>query len=320
MLSSFTSIYNTLVLRQPLATLIALAVVIIYFLLYIPQFELDASADSLVLENDSFLIVTYSPEKELFSSEVLADIKRLREELTQLEQIDSVISLLDVPLVESPPMTLAEITRQVRTLESEDVNIEMAERELRASPLYRNLLVNSQGDTTAMQVNLVTNQTLRDLVDNRDKLYDKAKTIPDGDQRLAELSTLIKVENRAQKENIERTIAEVREVMDGHRSEATLYLGGVPMIASDSIQFIRSDLKIFGVGVVAFIVIILLVSFRNIRWVILPLAVCLTSALSMTGYLGWAQWPVTVVSSNFISLLLIITLSLKSRQTSFPCY
>jgi predicted RND superfamily exporter protein len=326
MLFSFTSVYNTLVLRQPLATLIALTIVIVYFLLYIPQFELDASADSLVLENDSslkyyrairkrygsddYLIVTYSPEKELFSSEVLADIKGLREELTQLEQVDSVISLLDVPLVDSPPMTIAEISRQVRTLESEDVNIEMAEREMRASPLYRNLLVNSQGDTTAMQVNLVTNQTLRDLVDNRDKLYDKAETIPDGDQRLAELSSLIKVENLAQKESIEQTIAEVREVMDGHRGEATLYLGGVPMIASDSIQFIRSDLKVFGIGVVAFIVIILLVSFRDIRWVILPLTVCLTSASSMIGYLGWAQWPVTVVSSNFISLLLIITLSL----------
>jgi predicted RND superfamily exporter protein len=133
MLSSFKSLYNFLVLRQPLATLIALTLVVVYFLLYIPQFELDASADSLVLENDSslkyyrairerygsddFLIVTYSPEKDLFSSDVLADIKRLREELTQLEQIDSVISLLDVPLVESPPMTLAEISLQVRTLE-----------------------------------------------------------------------------------------------------------------------------------------------------------------------------------------------------------
>ncbi len=326
MLSSFKSLYNFLVLRQPLTTLIALTLVVVYFLLYIPQFELDASADSLVLENDSslkyyrairerygsddFLIVTYSPEKELFSSDVLADIKRLREELTQLEQVDSVISLLDVPLVDSPPMTLAEMSRQVRTLESEDVNIEMAEREMRASPLYRNLMVNSQGDTTAMQVNLVTNQTLRDLVDNRDKLYDKAKTNPEASQRLGELSTLIKIENIAQKEKIENTIAEVRSVMDGHRAAATLYLGGVPMIASDSIQFIRSDLKVFGVGVVTFIVIILLISFRNIRWVILPLAVCLTSALSMTGYLGWAQWPVTVVSSNFISLLLIITLSL----------
>ena len=215
MLSNLKSLYNFVVLRQPLATLIALTLVVVYFLLYIPQFELDASADSLVLENDSslkyyrairerygsddFLVVTYSPENELFSSDVLADIKRLRDELIQLEQVESVISLLDVPLVDSPPMTLAEISRQVRTLESEDVNIEMAEREMRASPLYRNLMVNSQGDTTAMQVNLVTNQTLRDLVDNRDELYDKAKTNPEANQRLAELSTLIKIENIAQK-------------------------------------------------------------------------------------------------------------------------
>ncbi|MCP4926319.1 MAG: MMPL family transporter, partial [Gammaproteobacteria bacterium] len=103
---------------------------------------------------------------------------------------------------------------------------------------------------------------------------------------------------------------DVRRIMDGHRGEATLYLGGVPMIASDSIQFIRSDLKVFGIGVVAFIVIILAFSFKSLRWVILPLAVCVVSAMSMVGYLGWAHWSVTVVSSNFISLLLIITLSL----------
>ena len=324
--SRFTSAYNLLVLRQPLATLIALALVIVYFLLFVPEFELDASADSLVLENDSslkfyrgirerygsddFLIVTYSPQQDLFSAEVLADITTLREELEQLDQIDSVVSLLDVPLVDSPPMTLAEITRQVRTLESDDVDIGLAERELRQSPLYRNLLVNSQGDTTAMQVNLVTNQTLRDLIENRDKLYDKAQTIPDVRTRLADLTARVKIENIAQKERLEQTIAEVRKVMDGHRGAATLYLGGVPMIASDSIQFIRNDLQVFGVGVVLFIVVILMVSFRRPRWVILPLAVCVISALSMVGYLGWSQWPVTVVSSNFISLLLIITLSL----------
>jgi predicted RND superfamily exporter protein len=326
MLPKFIAVYNRLVLRQPVATLIALTIVIVYFLLYVPEFELDAWADSLVLENDSslkyyrsfrqhygsddFLFVTYSPQQGLFSNEVLADIKLLREQLTGLEQVDSVVSLLDVPLVDSPPMTLAEISRKVRTLESDDVDIALAEHEMRHSPLYQNLLVNSQGDTTALQVNLIANKTLRDLIDNRDKLYEKVDTIPDADDRLAELSASIKVENLAQKLKLEETITDVRKIMDDHRSEATLYLGGVPMIASDSIQFIRSDLKVFGVGVVVFIVIILAFSFRNLRWVVLPLAVCLVSAMSMVGYLGWAHWPVTVVSSNFISLLLIITLSL----------
>jgi hypothetical protein len=326
MLSRLIEVYDRLVLKQPLVTLIGLTVVITYFLLFIPDFELDASADSLVLENDSslkyyrsireqygsddFLIVTYSPRQALFSAEVRADIARLRDELAALEQVDSVISMLDVPLVDSPPMTLAEISRQVRTLESDDVDIELAEKEMRHSPLYQNLLVNSQGDTTAMQVNLVSNRKLLDLINSRDKLYAKLDTIPDGKQRLDDLSLQIKIENLAQKLRLEQTIVDVRNIMEGYRDRATLYLGGVPMIATDSIEFIRNDLKVFGAGVVLFIIIILAFSFKHVRWVVLPLAVCLTSAMSMMGYLGWAQWPVTVVSSNFISLLLIITLSL----------
>ncbi|MCP4767354.1 MAG: transporter, partial [Gammaproteobacteria bacterium] len=221
MLSKFIVVYNRLVLRQPVATLIALTIVIVYFLLFVPEFELDASADSLVLENDAslkyyrsireqygsddFLIVTYSPQQGLFSGEVLADIRLLREQLNQLEQVGSVISLLDVPLVDSPPMTLAEISRKLRTLESDDVDIVLAEREMRHSPLYRNLLVNSQGDTTALQVNLVSNQILKNLIDNRDQLYEKADTIPDADDRLAELSASIKIENLAQKLKLEQT-------------------------------------------------------------------------------------------------------------------
>ena len=326
MLKQLISAYDRLVLKQPLVTLIGLTAVIVYFLLFIPDFELDASADSLVLENDrslqyyrsireqygsdDFLIVTYSPNDELFSGEVLADITRLRGELNALEQVDSVITLLDVPLVDSPPMTLAEISRQVRTLESDDVDIVLAEKEMRQSPLYENLLVNSQGDTTAMQVNLASNRKLVDLINGRDKLYAMLATNPDARTRLNDLSAQIKIENKAQKIRLEKTIREVRGLMDGYRDKATLYLGGVPMIASDSIEFIRSDLKVFGAGVVLFIVIILAFSFKQVRWVVLPLAVCLTSAMSMMGYLGWSQWSVTVVSSNFISLLLIITLSL----------
>ncbi|MGD8420716.1 MAG: MMPL family transporter, partial [Gammaproteobacteria bacterium] len=326
MLSTLISAYDRLVLKQPLVTLVALIVVIAYFMFYIPEFELDASADSLVLENDSslkyyrslrerygsddFLIVTYSPKDALFSEPVLADIESLKTELAKLEQVSSVVSLLDVPLVDSPPMTLAEIARHVRTLESDDVDVALAEQEMRNSPLYENLLVNSKGDTTALQVNLVVNRKLQDLIDSRDLLYDEAATQPEARKRLEELSARILTERELQKQKIERTIAEVRKIMDGYRDRATLYLGGVPMIASDSIAFIRSDLKVFGVGVVLFIVVILAFSFGHHRWVTLPLAVCLASALSMMGYLGWAQWPVTVVSSNFISLLLIITLSL----------
>jgi len=326
MIDLLIKIYDRLVLRQPLAILVALGLVIAWFMAYIPDFELDASAESLVLENDAslkyyrqirqrygsddFLIVTYTPQGKLFSKPVLGDIGHLRDELKALPQVASVVSLLDVPLIDSPPMTLAEIARGIRTLESPDVNIHLAEKEMRTSPLYENLLVNSNGDTTAIQVNLVVDKKLRDLIDRREKLYAMSGSQKGAREQIEQLSTQINLENQHNKDVRAKTIASVRGIMDHYRDRATLYLGGVPMIASDSIDYIRSDLKVFGVGVVLFIVVILAFSFGHWLWVVLPLAVCLASAMSMIGYLGWARWPVTVVSSNFISLLLIITLSL----------
>ena len=320
------TLYKKTILQKPIITLLITAITVAFFLSHLTEFELDASADTLILENDAtlkyyrnvrekygsdnFLIVTYSPDMPLFSSEVLADIAQLRDALIELENVDSVVSLLDVPLVSSPPMTLSEIVQGIRTLESEDVDIDLARQEMTTSALYEKLLVSSEGDTTALQVNLKRNERLSELTLQRDRLYDTIEKAANHQQRLNALSSEIKVLNLAQNEQQSQTIRQVRAIMDRHRDNATLYLGGVPMIVADSIDFIRSDLKVFGVGVIAFIFVILTLSFRSPRWVLLPLTTCLTSALVMIGYLGWVQWPVTVVSSNFVSLLLIITLSL----------
>jgi len=319
-------LYNKIILKKPVVTLVITAVIVGFFLTNVTHFELDASADSLILENDAalkyyrnireqygsddFLIVTYSPKLPLFSPETLTDIKQLRDELAAIEFVDSVISMLDVPLVSSPPMTLNQISKQIRTLESDDVDIELAQQEMTTSVLYKNLLVSSQGDTTALQVNLQSNERLTELTRARDRLYNVEKPGAAHQRRMKTLSTEIKTLNLALNQQRDQIIQQVRKVMDAHRDSATLYLGGVPMIVTDSIDFIRGDLKVFGAGVIAFIVVILSVSFGSLRWVVLPLIAWLTSAMVMMGYLGWVQWPVTVVSSNFVSLLLIITLSL----------
>ncbi|MCP4232821.1 MAG: MMPL family transporter, partial [Aestuariibacter sp.] len=320
------NLYNNIVLRKPVSTLIISAAIIVFFISHATDFELDASADSLILENDAtlnyyrsvrerygsddFLIVTYSPQSRLFSNSTLQDIHRLREELKDIDNVSSVISLLDVPLLSSPPMTLNEISRQTRTLESDDVDIALAEKEMTNSPLYEDLLVSSEADTTALLVNLAQNLELKTLQDERELLFQQHPLSVENRARIDTLKDLIKTLTLAQNEKQGRTIQQVRAVMDKHRNSATLYLGGVPMIVADSIDYIRSDLKVFGAGVVGFIIVILAISFASIRWVILPLVACVTSALMMMGYLGWMQWPVTVVSSNFVSLLLIITLSL----------
>jgi len=322
-------IYNRFVLRKPVITLVTVSLIVGFFLAHVPQFELDASADSLILENDSslkyyrsireqygsddYLILTYSPKQDLFGITTRDDIRKFRDELTSINQVDSVITYLDVPLVSSPAITLYEMSRQIRTLESDDVDVDLAEKEFTTSALYENLLVSSEGDTTAILVNLKQNDRIAGLTLKRDQLIEK-KLIQSLDQderlQLDSLKLEIRNINLHRKEALDQTIEQVREIIDQHRHLATMYLGGVPMIVADSIDYIRSDLKIFGAGVVGFILVILSLSFRSFRWVVLPLGACITSALVMMGFLGWMQWPVTVVSSNFISLLLIITLSL----------
>lgn len=321
--------YYKMVLQRPLVTLTLVAILIAVFAWHIPKFRLDASSDALVLEgdqslqyyrsirarygSDDFLVVTYTPNSDLFSDETLADIRLLRNRLAAMQRVESVISLLDVPLIASPPITLSELREQSPTLESPQTDRALARNEFINSPVYRNLIISPDGGTTAMQVNLKRDEQWHALLKQRNTLRElRIQSALSAEQQLEleQVSRQFDLHSAALQNQLNTDIAEVRSIMDAHRNKATLYLGGVPMIASDSVDFIRYDLTTFGVGVVLFMLAILAAAFRQPRWIILPILTCLAAGIIMVGFLGMFDWPVTVVSSNFISLLLIITLSL----------
>jgi len=323
------TIYDDVVLKRPGITLLLIALISVFFAYHIPDFKLDASADSLILENDQALryyrsvrarygsddnlIVTYTPDRDLFSEAVLADLRLLRKSLTALQRVESVTSLLDVPLINSPPVTLTEMTRETRTLETPGMNMALAREEFINSPLYHNLLISGDATTTALQVNFIRDNTYHDLLEQRDRLREKRLGSPltaDEEARLATVSRQFDEYSAGLLQQQSKDIQEIRSILDRHREHAVLHLGGVPMVVADSIEYIRHDLLTFGVGVLCFLIIILAVAFRKPRWVLLPMTTCVVTGLIMVGYLGLTNWPVTVVSSNFISLLLIITLSL----------
>jgi uncharacterized protein len=329
MLQKLSSLYEKLILKNPIATIVITLIISVFFATQAQNFKLDASADSLTLENDQalkyyrsikarygsddFLIITYTPEKDLFSSSSLSDIKQLREKLKSLKQSDSVTSLLDVPLVESPPVTLSELSESIRTLETPGMDINLARKELLSSPLYKNLIVSPDGKTTALQINLKRDEKYHELLSQRNNLREKQLLGPlsaDESNILKKVTHDFIQLNQVVRDQESQLIANVRSIMDEHRHSAKLFLGGVPMITADSIAYIENDLKTFGIGVVMFIMVILALSFKKIRWVILPMITCVGASMIMVGILGTLEWGVTVVSSNFISLLLIITLSL----------
>jgi len=321
--------YNKLILKRPGIALLLVALIVTFFGYHTPAFRLDASADSLVLEHDEalhyyrsirarygsddYLIATYTPVEELFSDAVLADLQALRDELMAMDRVESVTSLLDVPLIKSPPVTLSELNQEVPTLGSPQTDKALARQEFLSSPLYRNLLISPDGKTTALQIHFRRDETWHRLLEQRNRLREKrlhSELSLQESEELASASQQFDTHSTRLQDQQNKEIAAIRSIMDRHREKADLYLGGVPMIVSDSIAFIRHDLTTFGIGVLCFLILILTAAFRKPRWVILPMLTCLAAGVITVGFLGLLAWPVTVVSSNFISLLLIITLSL----------
>jgi uncharacterized protein len=321
--------YFALTTEHPALTLAAVALLVLGLALGVPKFELDASPESLMLEDDrdlqyfrsisarygsdAFLVVAYTPHGDLFAPRTLRSIERLSDELAALEPVASVTSLLDVPLLESPPVTLAELQEGMRTLLSPDTDMALARKELAQSPLYGNLLVGEAGRTTALYLRLKQDPERQALVRERDALLEvrlERSLRPEEQARLNALSEAVRDRDAVLADQLQQHIARIRGIARTYESEARIHLAGGPLIISDMIGFIRHDLRVFGLAVALFILVLLALAFRRPRWVIIPAAICAGAGVGMVGFLGWTGWRPTVVSSNFLPVLLVVTLSL----------
>ena len=287
MLNSF---FNLLI-KKPAWSLVLLLIVIVTTLSQIQYFSIDASSDSLSLEgddnlelyfetqktfgSDESLIISYTAKESIINADQLEHLRSFRDSLLGIEEVDSVISILDVTLFKSPPLSLVELASDVITIDNGKADMSFVESEFQSSPIYANNLVSKDLRTTALIIPLSsTDPTV--IVDD---------------------------------EILKGTITKIRSTMDEYRNDASLFLGGVPMIRNDVIAYITSDLILFSLAVVLIMSIILAIIFHSIRWVLMPIMISVTGALLMTGLIGAIGWKVTVISANFFSLLLVMTLS-----------
>ncbi|WP_370981102.1 RND family transporter [Agaribacterium sp. ZY112] len=330
-LSTYLSrLYFRAVLDYPKIVLLTLLVLAVFLASGLPNFKLDASADSLTLEQDSdldffretrrsfdsgdFLVVTFKPKNELFSKASLATLAQLQDDLKQVEGVESINSILNVPLLYSPKQSLTELAASPRTLATVEVDFKDARAEFWYSPIYKKLILGPDGKTTALQLNLKVDHELIALVRERDALLQQRSESPDWSSE--QTARLLEVEQqylqlRTEADLISRKrVQQVREIVLSYQDQAQIFVGGVAMIAADMISFIQSDLLVFGIAVVLFMVLVLALIFRSAKFVFIPMLCCLTAVLMMLGYVSWLDWRLTVISSNFVALLLIISLSI----------
>ena len=327
---SLFKLYDKIILQNPWTAIIVVFVLAIIMALGLPNFKLDASADSLTLEHDddlnfsrevvqrygsdNFLIVTFSPSKgALFDQNNLDTLAALREDLLQIEGIQSVLSMLDVPLLYSPKIDITDLTGELNTLMSEGVDKQLAKSEFLSSPIYKDVILSADGNTTGMMATLDLDETYLQLVSKRDSLRllrDTDGLSAQQEIQLQEVSAEFLNYRTAKAEVDHKRVAQIRELIEDYRDRATIFLGGPDMITADMITFIKSDLTVFGAGILVFIIATLALIFRRIRFVVLPLITCALCLVIILGFLSWIDWRLTVISSNFVLLLLIITLAL----------
>ena len=326
--------YSTFVIKNPLIILSSVLLVILIAFQGISNFKLDASSDALILEGDeslkkyrenekefgesSFLIVTFKPEFELFSYQSLNQLSQIEESLSKLDGVDSVLSLLDAPIFFQPKVGLTEVADNLKDLTTEGIDLIKAKQEIINNPIYRDLIISKDGSTTAMQIvlrgsdeydSLITDRyRILDTLKSKEPITNETKTFLKDDldiinMRISELN-----DNESNFNTV--LVSEIRSILDLHRNNATLYLGGPAMITSDMMEYIRSDLVVFGVAVASVFAIMLILFFGNIWFVILPISNAFLTTFVTAGFLGYMDWKISVVSSNFIALLLILTISL----------
>ena len=331
-------------LERPKLILITLILLFSFSIYNAKNFQLDASADSLLLENDpdlnylrsvnerylseDFFVITYSPKKKI-NEESLKELKKFVDEINNIKWVSKTISVLNAPLFESSDQPLIEKINNIQYIVTPGIEINRALNELKNSPVYKRLIINDDATTFGIVVYIKDNKKYLSALKTNKDFLDKQQINKLSEKDLKEFENHKEILEKLKKEhnkNLEIYNIEIRSQISKYKNIADINLSGIPMIADDLISFVKKDITVFGSGVFIFILITLWFIFRDIRWVIFPLLSCFLSIAIMVGMLGYLNWKVTVISSNFISLMLILTMEInihyveryKQLQTEFP--
>ena len=330
----FASIYKRIVIDFSEITLLFLIVVTVFSLYQSKNFNLDASSDALLLEGDpdlkylreinetygfkDFLVLTYTPVSSFTEKETILNLQLLKSKIEKLTWVDSVITVIDVPLLKSTDEGLMDRLKNYKTLAYPEIDRNRGFDEILNSPIYKNYVISEDGKTSGIVVYLKKDERLAEYIKIKDKYFIQIKESGLSKEEKKNYKKFIKeYEEYKNLYNIRnhQNITEIRDVISKYGESAKIHLGGIPMIADDMMSYIKSDIVVFGIGVFIFIILTLWFIFRNLKWVAMPLLGCATSVIIMIGLLGLIGWKVTVISSNFIALMLILNMAMNIHLT-----
>ena len=163
-----SQLYQNTVIKNPKSIFILLLIALLSFGYFSKDFRLDASSDTLLIEGDpdleylkeiterygskEFLVLTYSPNEGMVTESSINNLLSLKYKIQSLDWVHSVITLLDIPLLNNSEDSLQERLESFKTLKDENVDIERGFKEILDSPVFRNFVISEDGKTSGIIV------------------------------------------------------------------------------------------------------------------------------------------------------------------------
>ena len=263
--------------------LVFLVAISVIFFSWVDKFRFDASSETLVLEDDMSYELYEKINDKFSSSEFL------------------VVALIDQNIFSTNNLN------NLRNLESkleQVVNVSNVISILDA-PLFEqpklSLVKSATNDKYLLLDDLNLNSAKQELIES--PLFNQLI--------INNLGTAVAMQvNLNDAENYEVTVNNIRNILQEDTNFES-YLAGPAMIVSDTITYIKNDVMTFGLITFLMFFILLNIFFRDFwsAFVIMSnasLVIYITICL-----LGFFDWPISIVSSNFLTLLFISSVAVS---------
>ena len=293
--------------------------VLLFFSNFIKNFKIDASSDTLILQNDedfkyfnyynkvfptkNFLVLAIS-SNEIIDENYIKKINTLKNKLMKIKEIDSIFSIVDAPILLTNNLQLTDLKNTIENINNTEITLSKVLKEFSNNPLYVNQIISQDKKISSLIIYLKKDQIFLKLKENKNL----------SSNNLNEYKKNKDIQNKKRQELIKNIRIIINEEQNNDtklNNKFNYYLGGIDMIIDDSITYVKKDILFFSFSVTLFIFIILFIIFKNIKWVIIPLISSGYSIIIMIGLMGLFKWEVTAISSNFISLMLILSISMS---------
>ena len=320
------------ILKKPIITLVFILAVIAGLTINIQYINIDASPDSLLLDSDpdlefyreihreygsdEYIIVGFQPKADLYQPETIDFIQQITEQLKVVPGISGVNSITNVPLLQQPRSQGEDGVSAFQNLTNPKVNIASAKQEFASSPIYSSNIVSQDTKSTAIKVDIEKNQELVSLIQQKYTLLDELNEASNQDnsaltEQLNDINAQIPIQRAIINQRYKIALDNIRSTLSQHHHQGKFYLAGAPLIANDIKTFINNDIRVFGISMIAIMFIVLFLFFRRLSWVLLSLVCAFLNVLMVSGLIGLFGLQLTIISSNFVALLLIFSITLS---------